>query len=152
MKKRVRLGKGKAIPLGIRIGTLALLVYLFIFLRENLDMTSFIITGVLVSPVLPAMWTAQRIIEIDNENKKIHRYWWILGRKFGKNDPFRIVNKVVLESMHSSKIPTEEIYIGYLVIDDQVRIGLTRSREKDQLLTKLEKVAESLETRVEQIL
>ena len=122
----------------------------------NLNQIQFAIIGLAVSPLLPMLWSARTIVEINPIQKYFREYYWILGIKIGEKHFFDSIDKVYVNQVNKSrrmtsyggKVSTERYleYVGFIKLNTGMTHELLRLRNKDLVFKKLEPVVKKLGT------
>ena len=146
--KSVRIDKGRTVPIAFSfIGTF-LLFLSFNFMFEHLSILPFSIIGILISPILPIMWTTRKILEINPNEKYVFKFIWMMGRKFGKRERFERIEKLYVSKVRLSQrmttTPEFHEYIGFILLSNEMRMQLVRDKEKDFVFEKMNKIAGKL--------
>ncbi len=152
----IRISKGRVIPVAFCVVGTFLLFFVYEFLYENVNEVMFIILGIVISPILPLMWTSRTIVEINPREKYIHKFVWLMGKKTGKPKSFGGIEKTYINAVTTSQRMTPrqkttntgglKEYIGFLLLEDGRKIELIRDEDPDYVFEKMEKISHKLGT------
>ncbi len=152
----VRIDCGRLIPgLYTLVASMIMaLAYFGIFLHTS--PTLFIIFGIILSPILPILWTTRTIIEINPTEKYSWEFYWILGLKIGDKVYYEGIEKIYVNEVGMSRrmtsygghVSTERFseYVGFIKFSDGTTLELDRKRNKTKVLQGLTRVAKKLNT------
>jgi hypothetical protein len=154
--KKIRIGKGRVLPIAFSlVGTIALFG-IFIFMFEQLPKVGFIIGAIVISPLLPLMWTSRYIIEIDPDEKYIWEYIWLMGKKIGRPISYASIEKIYINKVKMSQRMTSwggqvrtnktNEFVGFIKFESGKTVELIREQEKEFVFEELAKIAKKLET------
>lgn len=101
--KVVRINKGKAIPWHIRLVGVIICVIICINTLKIQPEFLAIISTIICSMLVPAIWFASNIITIDANKKEIHDGVWTLGKKFGKPEKFKTIDKFYINKVKTKQ-------------------------------------------------
>ena len=93
----LRLGKGFLFPFPARILLVVTMCLLYWLLLHFLSAETFILLGIALSFVIPAIWTSQHVLEINLLQKYYQRVLVIMGFKIGKKNTFENFGGVGIE-------------------------------------------------------
>ena len=154
----VRISRGRVVPLAFCfVGTLLVFVtYLYIF--DTFNELTFIVLGIIISPILPIIWTTRYITEINPIKKYVHEYVWLMGGKVGKPESFDSIEKTFINSVNTAQRMTSYggnvntarylEFIGFVKLDNGEKIELMRDTDEDYVFEKMEKISKKLGTQL----
>jgi hypothetical protein len=153
--KVARINKGKAIPWYIRFA--GVIIAIVICMKTLALQPEFlaIITTIICSMLVPAIWFASNIITIDMEKKEIHDGVWTLGRKFGRSTKFNSIDKFFInkvktkQTMYSlsnnQNVVANSEYKVFLKLDNGDKYFLFSHPLQERAEEKLREVREKLQ-------
>lgn len=116
-----------------------------------------LIVAVVLSFASVIILTTHYRLSIDFDNKVYHDYTWVLGLKHGERGSFSSIEYLfvkqsnVKQKMHSRGSSSEikkVMFDGYLKFSDNKKIHVMSADRKEKLVTKLNRMAVRLGTRV----
>ncbi|MDH5609631.1 MAG: hypothetical protein OEY56_09125 [Cyclobacteriaceae bacterium] len=153
--KVVRIAQGKAVPLPFRFAGTLVILMLFVGMHAYLAMHVFVLMAMVVSSLLPALWSSVFILEIDPANHIIHEYVWVMGRKFGKKRPLPPLGRIYVNQvktsrhMHSYGGSTLQLKgyecVGFLKFSNEETLELIREEDCEFVVKSLSKIAKKLD-------
>ncbi|MEQ8580159.1 MAG: hypothetical protein RIC30_06305 [Marinoscillum sp.] len=151
---KIRINQGRILPWQFRVvGTLIVLGSMAFALLRLSEFPAIIIC-IAISFLIPAMWSAYYILEIDPEQKTISEISWILSYKNGKTKPFREVEKIFVNETKKAQQMTSwagqvrtskfQEYMAFLKLTDGDKYFLISDQDPDKLLKRLAPISEKL--------
>lgn len=143
---KIRISKGHAVPLILRIGTLLLLCFIFYVVASNLPELVATLIVMSLSLVGSAIWFSFRILTIDSKKKTIHEGVWVMNRKMGKDITFNSI-----ESIYSEKIKKVDaynplpLYSAFLKLEDGSVYTLLTNKSKKEVSGGISRIKKKLD-------
>ncbi len=150
----IRINKGKAVNLPIRLVGIAIVIVATIKLMNSLPEPWSIFITIVIASFLPALWFSYNIIVIDMEKKEIFDGVWTMGKRLGTPIPFNRIEKIFInriktkQTMYSlsnkQNILVDHEFRAYLKLDNGEKIFLISHPLEEKMEEKVTKIREKL--------
>lgn len=156
--KIVRIDKGRIIPVSFAfVGTLLVgLLYMLAF--NHYTGPVLIISWIMLSPLVPFLWTTRQILEINPNEDYVDHFFWFLGFKSGKKEVLGAIDYIFINQNNYSQTATSyggnvsqfksRVYQSYLKCASGQKILLITRKDKQKLMESLIKISEKLNTSI----
>ena len=153
--KIVRISKGKAVSLPLRLGAVAITIFSIIKVVDLLSESLSIFVILILCCFVPAIWFATNVIIINEENKTIFDGIWTMGKKLGKPVKYNKLEEVFIEKIRTKKtvyslpnkqnIISDHEYRAYLKLSNGKKYFLLSHPLKNRIEEKVTKINKKLE-------
>ena len=156
--KKVRINQGRIVPWQFRLAGSVFVIMLIFGAFIKLEEIYAIICALLLSPLVPLLWSSFYLLEIDPVAKTVTEISWMMGiqkkevtrfegiEKIFIN-PVRVSQRVTSYSGHVNDFKSQE-YMAYLKLDSGQKFELVSDRNADHLRKRLEEVRKKLDCEV----
>ncbi len=150
----IRINKGRAVNLPIRLVGIVVVAVITIKLMDSLSEPWSILIAILIASFLPALWFSFNVIIIDMNKKEIFDGVWTMGKRLGKPTPFNEIEKIFINKVKTKKtmysisnqqnIVTNHEFRAYLKLDNGEKLFLISHPIEDTLEEKVTKIRKKL--------
>ncbi|WP_159583939.1 hypothetical protein [Marinoscillum sp. 108] len=151
---KIRINQGRILPWQFRmVGTLIVLGSMAFALLRLSEFPAIVIC-IAISFLIPAMWSAYYILEIDPEQKTISEFSWVLSFKNGKTKSFQEVEKIFVNETKkaqrmtswSGQVRTSKFneYMAFLKLVEGDKYFLISDPDPANLMKRLTPISEKL--------
>jgi len=157
---KVRINQGRIVPFQFRIGGTAIVLSLMATALLNLSEIPAIVLCIVLSLLIPPLWSSFYILEIDPTTKQILEIQWIVNWKRVEKTDYEAIEKIFInrtlqkQQMTSwgGQVRTSKVreYVSYLKLTSGEKFFLLSSTKPERLLKKLEPVQKKLQCEVVQ--
>lgn len=148
-KQVLKIGRKKVFPLYLRVLlTISFGFVLVSLLQLNVTENIHVFLMVLVSSLVPSIWTARYLFEVNTINKTYGLYTWVMGMKFGKSAPYQTINGMTKElnpkfekEQYSS---TEDKYLVFLDLNEGEKLLVLSGNNESTLSTRIDIIKSKL--------
>ena len=152
--KVIRINQGRIIPLQFRFaGSLFVLVAIAVGLGK-LPYPYGIYLGILVSFLIPMLWSAYYLLEIDPDQKTISEKSWVMGYKSGKSVSYKEVDHIFINQTNTSQQMTsygghvhtarKKEYMAFLKVDSDRKYFMVSDKDESSLIKRVNPMAKRL--------
>lgn len=99
----IRINKGKAVYLPIRLLSVIILIGITLMLVKWLSEPWSVLAAIVISSLLPAIWFATKVIIINEENKTIFDGVWSMGKKLGKPMKYMAIEEIFIKKVKTKQ-------------------------------------------------
>ena len=150
----IRINKGKAIKLPVRLVAVAAVITLTIKAVDWLPEPWSILSVIVISALLPGLWFATKVIMINEEEKTIFDGVWTMGLKFSKTRGYDAIEEIRLEKAKikptvfsiskKENILIDHEYRAFLILTNGDEYYLLSHPIKERVEEKLTKIRKKL--------
>lgn len=158
MVNTVRINQGRILPWQFRLAGTVLVFMLIIGAFLELQEIPAITTAILVSFLLPLIWSTYYVLEIDPQKKTVSVITWIVGLKKGEVYPFESIEKIFINkvligqdiSSYSGHVHHAQSveYTAFIKLDTGKKFELLSMKKPEKLKEKLKPIAAKLSCKV----
>jgi hypothetical protein len=135
------------VPYPLRIiGTVAATA-LFGYFIESFDQFTFTVAAIVTSPILPFLWMSVQVLEINDDAHYWWVYYWVLGYKIGKKNPYGQIEslKLTAKTLERKKGKEELRYYGEIHFDNHQSTTLTSRKSISFMREKMSYFSEKVD-------
>ncbi|WP_462252276.1 hypothetical protein [Ekhidna sp.] len=130
----IRINKGKAVRLPLRLLCVILMILMTVKLANWLSEPWSIISVILIASFLPAIWFATKIIIINEENKTIYDGIWTMGRKLKKSSNYTSLSEIIIRKVKTKRTVYTLSNKENIVADHEFRAILKLENDEEYFL------------------
>lgn len=154
MNHKVTINQGRVIPVQFRIFGSIIVFMVMAYALTNLSEIPAIIICIVISFLIPLLWSSYYILQIDPKSKTISNGYWIMNLKKMEQQPYDEIEKIYVNEVTSgqrftsysgrvSNFKTKE-YAAYLKLKNGDKFFLLSDKNEETLSQRLQPIYQKL--------
>jgi len=155
----IRINQGRIVPWQFRTLVVIVVFGTIFYAMSQLSEIIAIAISMVISFLVPLVWSAYLILEINLTERTISKITWVMGERKRETENFKGIEKVYINTGKISQTMTSyggkvhhrktKHYIAFLKTEEGKKYFLISSENEETLLKKLEPVMKKLDCRLD---